>query len=439
VTAADLLQHIVAFRWQHRATVETITTAPLADGSVAAVPTFVNEFWTSRQRVAHSLHEVSYRACFKPQLPRFFIDRLTGPGAVVYDPFSGRGTTALEAALAGRVPIACDINPLSAMLLEPRLAPPSPEDVRRRLDSIDLGRQARAPHGLLVFFHPETLQEIAALRAYLLARERAGAMDAVDRWIRMVAVNRLTGHSAGFLSVYTLPPNQATSVTAQRKINEARGQVPARRDLRTVVLKKTRTLLADLDAGGQEALARAARTARILTGAAHDTPGIPSGSVDLVVTSPPFLTVVNYKLDNWLRCWFCGIDPGQVHITNLHRVGEWQAAMTPVFRELRRVLKPGSCVAFEVGEVRKGTVRLEEAVIPAALDAGLEPVFVLINTQVFTKTAAVWGVANNRLGTNTNRVVLLRKPDASPARRARGLGAGGLAPGALGAGGRRHS
>ena len=25
----------------------------------------------------------------------------------------------------------------------------------------------------------------------------------------MVATNRLTGHSAGFLSVYTLPPNQA--------------------------------------------------------------------------------------------------------------------------------------------------------------------------------------------------------------------------------------
>ena len=36
----------------------------------AGVPVFVNEFWTSKQRAAHSLHEVSYRACFKPQLPR---------------------------------------------------------------------------------------------------------------------------------------------------------------------------------------------------------------------------------------------------------------------------------------------------------------------------------------------------------------------------------
>ena len=42
----------------------------------------------------------------------------------------------------------------------------------------------------------------------------------MDDWIRMVALNRLTGHSAGFFSVYTLPPNQAVSVKSQRKINE---------------------------------------------------------------------------------------------------------------------------------------------------------------------------------------------------------------------------
>jgi hypothetical protein len=72
---------------------------------------FVNEFWMSAQRQAHRLHEISYRACFKPQLPAFFIERLTNPGETVYDPFSGRGTTAVQAALMGRGPVACDVNP----------------------------------------------------------------------------------------------------------------------------------------------------------------------------------------------------------------------------------------------------------------------------------------------------------------------------------------
>src|SRR5262249_3893282 len=63
---------------------------PDTAGALRETPAFVNEFWTAKQRQAHSLHEVSYRACFKPQLPRFFIERLTKPGDVVYDPFMGR-------------------------------------------------------------------------------------------------------------------------------------------------------------------------------------------------------------------------------------------------------------------------------------------------------------------------------------------------------------
>ena len=73
-------------------------TQTFVDGGIAY---FVNEYWTARQRQSHALHEVSYRACFKAELPRFFIERLTAPGELVFDPFMGRGTTLLEAALTG--------------------------------------------------------------------------------------------------------------------------------------------------------------------------------------------------------------------------------------------------------------------------------------------------------------------------------------------------
>jgi len=77
------------------------------------VPAFVNDSGRPNSARASRLHEISYRACFKPQLPRFFIERLTHPGDAVYDPFMGRGTTLLEAALLGRTPFGCDVNPLS--------------------------------------------------------------------------------------------------------------------------------------------------------------------------------------------------------------------------------------------------------------------------------------------------------------------------------------
>ncbi len=406
---ATLAQDLIAFRWEGRPTAVRTTRALLPDGTVADVPTYVNEFWTSRQRAAHSLHEVSYRACFKPQLPRFFIDRLTSEGDAVYDPFMGRGTTPLEAALLGRVPAGCDASPLSRILLEPRLDPPAEGEVRERLADLDLRHAGEIRDDLLTFYHPETLRALTALREYLLARDRAGTLDRVDRWIRMVAVNRLTGHSPGFFSVYTLPPNQATSVVAQRKINAKRRQTPPPRDVAAVILRKTRALLAGCDLFTCATLSGTAGRARLLTRQADATPEIRSGSVRLVVTSPPFLNVVDYKGDNWLRCWFCGIDPGTVRLTVVQSLDSWQTAMTAVFRELHRVLAPGGHVAFEVGEVRGGTVRLEEAVIPCGAAAGLDPLLVLVNDQHFTKTANVWGVANNRLGTNTNRVVVFAK------------------------------
>ena len=60
----------------------------------------------------------------------------------------------------------------------------------------------------------------------------------------MVTLNRLTGHSPGFLSVYTLPPNQAVTVEAQRKINARRRQTPPRRDFRAILSRKSAQLLA---------------------------------------------------------------------------------------------------------------------------------------------------------------------------------------------------
>jgi SAM-dependent methyltransferase len=405
-----VVQELRAFKWDGRPTRRALTSVGLAKARPIVVETFVNEFWTSKQRAAHSLHEVSYRACFKPQLPRFFIDRFTVPGELVYDPFMGRGTTLVEAALCGRTPAGCDINPLSGILARPRLAPPTLEEIVDRLASLDLSLTSSYAGELEVFYHPETLRDLCALRQYLLARESDGRLDGVDRWIRMVAVNRLTGHSPGFFSVYTLPPNQAASIDAQARINASRKQVPPRRHVRALIAAKTRSLLSDCDAGTRTMLLRSAQHATLVIGPARSTPQLRSGSVSLVVTSPPFLDVVNYAADNWLRGWFCGFDTTRVDIAMCKKVPDWQATMTDVFRELARVLRPGGHIAFEVGEVRNGTIKLEEAVLPCGVTAGLDPLLVLINAQQFTKTANCWGISNNAKGTNSNRIVVFRKP-----------------------------
>src|SRR5574342_793885 len=104
---------------------QTQTRVETAQTTERAYPRFTNEFWTAKQRQSSSLHQIAYRACFKPQLPRFFIERLTSYGDLVYDAFAGRGTTIIEAALLGRQVIGNDINPLSRILTLPRLHIPN--------------------------------------------------------------------------------------------------------------------------------------------------------------------------------------------------------------------------------------------------------------------------------------------------------------------------
>jgi hypothetical protein len=393
--ASDILAAISAFDGFARPTARRVE-----DGLLY----LVNEYWTARQRQSHALHEVSYRACFKAELPRFFIERLTAPGDLVHDGFMGRGTTLIEGALLGRRVAGSDVNPLSAMLVRPRLAPPLPEEIARRLTEIDWRAEEgdAADADLRVFYHPDTLGRLQALRRWFAARTAAGLFDAADDWIRLVAMSRLTGHSGGFFSVYTLPPNQAASPAAQRRINARRGQMPPRRDLTSIILRKSRALLKD----GAPA---PGLCAGLFTASAARTPDITDGAVALVVTSPPFLDMVDYRGDNWLRCWFAGIDPAGVAIDRHRATAGWEGFVRGALIEFSRIVRPGGHVAFEVGEARGGAIPLERHVAAAAAGLPLDLLAVVVNEQMFTKTAQCWGVGNNLKGTNSNRIVLMRR------------------------------
>jgi len=375
------------------------------------IPKFVNEFWTSKQRQNNPIHEVSYRACFKAELPRYFIKLLTKEIDVVYDPFAGRGTTIIEAALLNRNIIANDINPLSTIFSKSRLFIPSYDKVEERLHKLKFKSGLIADIDLSMFYHPDTESEIVSLRNYLIKKKKHQEEDFIDEWIRMIATNRLTGHSKNFFSVYTLPPNQAVTQERQKRINKQRKQKPVYKDVKFIIIKKTRDLTSGMYKGLIVQLKRIGSKAKFLNYDARFTSSIRSNSVQLTVTSPPFLDIVNYAEDNWLRCWFNNIDTAKVarNITIAKKIDEWEKVMGEVFIELYRITKTGGYVAFEVGEIRRGKVKLDEHIVPLGINAGFECLGVVINLQEFTKTANIWGINNNAFGTNTNRIVLFRK------------------------------
>ena len=75
-------------------------------------------------------------------------------------------------------------------------------------------------------------------------RQASGELDDVDEWIHMVTLNRLTGHSPSFLSVYTA---RRWAVVSKQRINARRRQAPPRHGLRRVVSARSAQLLEDVD------------------------------------------------------------------------------------------------------------------------------------------------------------------------------------------------
>ena len=367
-----------------------------------------SKFWTSKQRKSSSLHEVPYRACFKAEVPRFFIERFSKEKDIIYDPFAGRGTTGIEAGLLNRISILNDINPLSKILSEPRFFIPKIKDVEKRLGKILKIDVKNFKQELKMFFQIDTEKELVILKKYFKEKNK---LDKIDKWIRFIVTTRLTGHSKGYFSVYTLPPNQAVSKEKQIKINKKLNQVPEYRNVKKIILSKTKQLLRKIKTEEIKNLNNVNKHCLFLTKNSYDTNEIKDGFVDLIITSPPFLDVIQYSKDNWVRCWFNNLDEIKIEkeITIKKNLDEWKNFIFRTLKELYRVLKKGKYLIFEVGEVRQGKIKLDEEVLPLAYKTGFECEYILINKQKFTKTSNIWGIKNNSKGTNTNRLLVLKK------------------------------
>ena len=75
------------------------------------IEVWTDSLWIIPQRDKTGKHNGFYHGNFIPQIPRQLILRYSKKGEVVFDPFVGSGTTAIEAEALGRHFIGIDIQP----------------------------------------------------------------------------------------------------------------------------------------------------------------------------------------------------------------------------------------------------------------------------------------------------------------------------------------
>ncbi len=258
------------------------------------------------------LHAICpYFAMFPEQFAQENISKYSRKGDWVFDPFSGRGTTILQALLMGRRAAGMDINPVAYCISGAKADLPTLDRTLHRISELDalyaeadqqrLERKRQAlPEFFGRAFHHETLQQLLFLRSQLDWQDRK-----VDRFIAALVLGSLHGEmdkSSAYFSNQmprTISLKPAYSLSYWRK----HGLWPKKREVFTMLKEKAALRLEGNEqvAKGKMRLQDARRAGSVFKSLTN--------RVKLVVTSPPYLDVTNFEEDQWLRLWFLGNEP----------------------------------------------------------------------------------------------------------------------------------
>jgi len=256
------------------------------------------EHWQSHggKWAAPQHYNCTYMAMFPPELPHYFIKRFTKLGDTVLDPFSGRGTTAVEASAQGRIGIGNDLNPLAVALSRGKISNPRLEPVLNRLKELEAGYIAKKwpadkePGKIQMIYHTNTLSQLCYLKATLDWEEQGE-----DAFLVSVLMGAMHGQSSGFLSV-SMPNTFSMGWNYVKKYIKEKNLECPDRDVFEVLEKRVKRYLKKGYLVG---------SGKVIEGDVRDLDTkIEHASVQLLFTSPPYLKVIKYGLYNWIRLWF---------------------------------------------------------------------------------------------------------------------------------------
>jgi hypothetical protein len=410
--------------------------------------------WKEQQRLwGHTFHPMcSYLASFPAALTHAFIARYSRPGDVVLDPFSGRGTTALQACAEGRIGVGNDLNPFAHLLTAAKVEPATRAQAMTRLAQLRLAWNAdstgwlalgqriaadptgadalvpvagsgagpapgseRVPAEVALAFHPRTLGQLLFVRTTLHLEDRT------DRFLAAALTGILHGKSASYLS--ELMPNTFSMAPRYVRAFAARTAFASpERDVFDGLSKKLDRLFRQTPPSSEGiALLGDARDLAAPARAALRARGRPDRA-RLVVTSPPYLRVVKYGYYNWLRTWFLGFDSREIDATldDAHHREPYLAFLRDVLAGLRPVLTDDAVVVLVIGDVEtdrgrriRGGIDLAARVWEsAARPEGYRLAGVALDDVAANrKMTKLWGDEAGR-ATKTDRILVLGATEA---------------------------
>jgi hypothetical protein len=245
------------------------------------------------------------------------ISEHTRPGQAVLDPFMGRGTTLAAAAALGRPSTGIEINQIAWIYASVKTNPAPVAELLSRLTELEcLLIQQELPLNLSEFFtwafHPEVLRFLLVARDNLNWRECL-----IDRTLMALLLVDLHGKDS---ESFSNQMRQTKSMSPDYAVQwwKRNYELPRYKQAAQLLRKKIAWRY-------QSGLPNFKNSANAIHG--DSTIELmhmqPQGKFDFLLTSPPYLGVINYHYDQWLRGWLLG---GPMQPTSSG--GRWQNRFT---------------------------------------------------------------------------------------------------------------
>lgn len=293
------------------------------------------------QYLTHKFH--SYPARFIPQIPLKFIKLFTKEGETVLDPMCGCGTTLVEAFLNNRNSIGNDFNPLATLISKVKVTLISDikfrylkeklQKMKRYLDldykRIDKRIESLPNRKISKIFNRVVISKLEVIRETLLEiKEEGGNDDIYD-----------LGRVALSATIWSLVENDGGL------------------DVDDLFLKKINSMEKELKKMAK--IVKNPPKVRIITGDARELE-VKTNSVDLIVTSPPYVNALDYYRVHMYNMLWLGMD---FDLFRKHEIGahshfiynrfrllsEYLGDMLRAMIEMNRVLKKGKLCVIVVG------------------------------------------------------------------------------------------
>ena len=247
----------------------------------------------------------SYYAMFPVTFAENVIGTWTGKGQTVIDPFCGRGTAPFVAMGMGRNAVGCDINPVAWLYSQTKIDPhPDSKKVIERITQVSqsiLTDEEEPEHEFQrLAFCRKVLGFIRAARRTLDWRN-----DRLDRTVMTFLVHHLHDKLGSGLSNQL---RHSRAMSPRYSINwwKRKGYDTAPEiDPQDFLTRRVRWRYAK---GVPMPPLGLSRPVISLGDGAESLPRN-APMANLVLTSPPYSGVTNYRSDNWLRLWAIGEGP----------------------------------------------------------------------------------------------------------------------------------